>query len=392
MRIGYFDCFSGASGDMILAACINAGTDVEALRSDLDGLAVPGWSLDNQSIRKQGFAASQIDIQLDPAADKPHRHLKHICEIIERSPLPHTVGQQALAIFTRLAEAEAAVHGTTIEKVHFHEVGAIDAIIDIVGACAALHRLGIDEVRCSPIPTGNGTVTCDHGVMPVPAPATAQLLKGVPLAECDEVGELTTPTGAAILTTLAKGFGPIPAMRIERIGIGAGRRDGAKRANILRLLVGEQVADDQAETDEILTIEANLDDSSGQVIGHVYDALFACGALDVFATPIYMKKNRPGVLLTVLVPPHLRDQVETILFAETTTFGIRSHSCSRRKLTRTFDTVQTAGGPVRIKVGRRAGQVVTAAPEYEDCCRAATAAGLPLKQIMAQAVRAWQEQ
>jgi hypothetical protein len=228
--------------------------------------------------------------------------------------------------------------------------------------------------------------------MPVPAPATAQLLKGIPLAECDEVGELTTPTGAAILTTLAKGFGPIPAMRIERIGVGAGRRDGAKRANILRLLVGEQVADDQAETDEILTIEANLDDSSGQVIGHVYDALFAIGVLDVFATPIYMKKNRPGVLLTVLAPPHLRDQVETILFAETTTFGIRSYSCSRHKLARTFDTVQTAGGPVRIKIGRRAGQVVTAAPEYEDCCRAATASGLPLKQIMAQAVRAWREQ
>ena len=392
MRIGYFDCFSGASGDMILAACIDAGVELEQLRADLGGLAVPGWSLEAQTIRKQGFAATQIDVKVDASVDKPHRHLKHIREIIEKSNLPAAVAERALAVFTRLAEAEAVVHGTTIEKVHFHEVGAIDAIVDIVGACAALNRLGIDEVRCSPIPTGNGTVTCDHGVMPVPAPATAQLLKGVPLADCDEMGELTTPTGAAILTTLAAGFGPLPGMSITRIGVGAGRRDGLRRANILRLLVGEPVSDDAAETDQVLVLEANLDDTSGQIIGHVYDALFAAGVLDVFTVPIYMKKNRPAVQLTVIAPPHLRDQVETILFAETTTFGVRCHTCMRRKLVRTFDTVQTRGGPVRIKVGRRAGQVVAAAPEYEDCRRAASSTGLPLKEIMAEAMRAWQKE
>jgi pyridinium-3,5-bisthiocarboxylic acid mononucleotide nickel chelatase len=225
--------------------------------------------------------------------------------------------------------------------------------------------------------------------MPVPAPATTQLLKGVPLAECDEMGELTTPTGAAILTTLAAGFGPVPGMRIERVGVGAGRRDGQKRANILRLIIGEQVEEQASETDEIVVLETNLDDVSGQIIGHVYDKLFAAGALDVFTTPIHMKKNRPGVQLTVLAPVDIREPIEAILFAETTTFGVRAHTCTRRKLVREFDTVQTRGGPVRIKVGRRADQVLTAAPEYEDCCRAATAAGVPLKQLMEEAMRAW---
>jgi uncharacterized protein (TIGR00299 family) protein len=389
MRIGYFDCFSGASGDMILAACLDAGLGLDVLRGDLAALNVPGWSLDAQSIRKQGFAATQIDVRVDPSTDKPHRHLKHIREILEKAGLAPAVRDRALAIFTRLAEAEAAVHGTTVEKVHFHEVGAIDAIVDVVGACLALQRLGVEQVWCSAIPTGNGTVNCDHGVMPVPAPATAQLLKGVPLAGCDETGELTTPTGAAILTTLSAGYGPVPTMRIERIGIGAGRREGQRRANILRLLIGETA--EAADEDEILVLEANLDDVSGEIIGHVSDALFAAGALDVYSTPIYMKKNRPATQLTVLASPNLRDEVEAILFRETTTFGIRSHRCGRRKLDRTFDTVQTAGGEIRIKVGRWGGRVMTAAPEYEDCRQAAAAGGRPLKQVMEEAMRRWRE-
>lgn len=389
MRIGYFDCFSGASGDMILGACLNAGVDLEQMRSHLAGLNVAGMRLDAQPIRKQGFAATQVDVVIDPTADKPHRHLKHVREIIQNAQLPDSVRDRAIAIFTRLAEAEAAVHGTTIEKVHFHEVGAIDAIVDIVGASLALELLGIDQVRCSPIPTGSGTVTCDHGVMPVPAPATAELLKGVPLADCDEVGELTTPTGAAILTTLADSFGPLPAMKLERIGIGAGRRDGRTRANVLRLMIGEIGAASEDEEDEVLVLEANLDDVSGQIIGHVYDALFEIGALDVYTVPVHMKKNRPGAQLTVIAPLHLRDEVETILFAETTTFGIRSYRCSRRKLAREFETVQTPAGSIRIKVGRRAGRIVTATPEYEDCRRAAAATGKPLKQIIEEAMRLW---
>lgn len=389
MRIGYFDCFSGASGDMILAACISAGADLDALRSQLAGLNVAGFRLEARPIRKQGFAATQVEVAIDAAADKPHRHLKHVREIIQSSKLPASVRDRAIAVFTRLAEAEAAVHGTTIEKVHFHEVGAIDAIVDIVGASLALELLGIEQIRCSPIPTGSGTVTCDHGVMPVPAPATAELLKGVPLAGCDEVGELTTPTGAAILTTLAGDYGPLPTMRIERIGIGAGRRDGAKRANILRLMVGEMTSASEDEEDEILVIEANLDDVSAQVIGHLYDALFEVGALDVYTAPVHMKKNRPGTLLTVLAPQHVRNEIETILFVETTTFGIRTHHCSRRKLARTFDTVQTPAGSIRIKVGRRGGRVMTAAPEFEDCRQAAAATGRPLKEIQAEALRLW---
>lgn len=389
MRIGYFDCFSGASGDMILGACIDAGVDLDDLRRDLAGLGVPGFRLEAGKVRKRGFAATQVEVVVDPAVDKPHRHLKHIREIIEKSALSAPARDRAVAVFTRLAEAEAAVHGTTIEKVHFHEVGAIDAIVDIVGASLALERLGISHIRCAPIPTGSGTVTCDHGVMPVPAPATAELLKGVPLAACDEEGELTTPTGAALLTTLAADYGPLPAMRVERIGVGAGRREGQKRANILRLMVGEMNVASEDEEDEILVLEANLDDVSGQVIGHVYDALFEVGALDVYTTPVHMKKNRPGTQLTVLAPMHIRNEVETILFAETTTFGIRSYRCARRKLTRTFETVQTPAGSIRIKVGRRAGRVVTATPEYEDCREAAANTGRPLKEIMAEAMHLW---
>ena len=219
MRVAYFDCFSGASGDMILGACLNAGLDLEELRRELAGLAVGGFTLKAEAVRKQGFAATQFDVAVDPTVHSPHRHLKHIREILDNSKLSEMVRGRALAVFMRLAQAEADAHGTTIDKVHFHKVGAVDAIVDIVGACVALEKLGIEQVRCSPIPTGSGTLECEHGLMPVPAPATAALLKGVPLAPTDEPGELTTPTGAAILTTLAAGYGPLPAMTIERIGI-----------------------------------------------------------------------------------------------------------------------------------------------------------------------------
>lgn len=390
MRIAYFDCFSGASGDMILGALLDAGLDLDVLRGDLASLGVGGYSLSAERIRKQGFAATQFEVHIE-AADKPHRHLKHIREIIEKGRLPDLVRQRAMAIFTKLAEAEAEAHGTSVDKVHFHEVGAIDSIVDIVGACLALDRLGVEEVHCSPIPTGSGTLRCEHGVMPVPAPATARLLKGVPLAACEEMSELTTPTGAVILTTVARSYGPVPAMVIERVGVGAGKREGKTRPNILRVLIGEAVSagrfDD--ESDEVLVLEANLDDATGEVVGHVYDLLFAAGALDVYSSPIYMKKNRPATLLTVLAPPLLRETIEGMLFAETTTFGIRSHLASRHKLARTFETVETGFGPVRIKVGCRQGRVVTASPEFEDCREAAKLASRPLREIMDLAMRIW---
>lgn len=391
MRIAYFDCFSGASGDMILGACLDAGYPLERLREGLAALAVDGYAVDAAKIRKQGFAATQFDVRVDPATHKPHRHLKHIREILDNSRLPDTVRDNALKIFTRLAEVEAAAHGTTLEKVHFHEVGAIDAIVDIVGACLALEHFGVRQVHVSPIPTGNGTVRCEHGVMPVPAPATAGLLKGVPLASCEEEGELTTPTGAAILTTLATSFGALPSMIIDAIGIGAGRRDGTTRPNVLRLLLGEAVETAVAdERDQILVLETNLDDVSGEVIGHVTEKLFEAGALDVFTTPIAMKKNRPATMLTVLTEPRRRDAMEAVLFAETATFGVRAHLAERSKLARTIETVDTEVGPIRVKVGRRGDDVIAATPEYEDCRQAAARSKRALREVMELARAAWQ--
>ncbi len=377
---------------MILGACLDAGLSLDLLRADLAGLGLEGFQIEAQTVRKQGFAGTQFTVQV-ATAEQPHRHLKDIRRIIESARLEPVVRDRSLAIFTRLAEAEAAVHGTAVEKVHFHEVGAVDAIVDIVGACLALHRLAIDKVLCSPIPTGSGTIQCDHGLMPVPAPATAALLKGVPLAACDETGELTTPTGAAILTTLAAGFGPSPAMTLEKVGIGAGRREGQRRPNVLRLLIG--TADGDAvvadEADEIIVLEANLDDITAEVIGYVYDRLFAEGALDVFTSPIYMKKNRPAVQLTVLAPIALRGALEELILTETTTFGVRGYPVRRRKLVRELEMVQTDFGPIRIKVGRQGGRVVTAAPEFDDCRCAAERTGRPLRELMEQALRCWRE-
>ncbi len=393
MRIAFFDCFCGASGDMILAACIDAGLDIDRLRERIALLNLEGFRIDAQKVRKQGFAATQLQVVLEPNAPRPHRHLKHIVELIDRSRLSEPVRRRARDIFTRLAEAEAAVHGTSIEKVHFHEVGAIDAIVDIVGACLALDMLGIERVLASAIPPGSGSVRCDHGVMPVPAPATAELLKGVPLASCDEPGELITPTGAAILTTLSAGFGPMPAMTLERIGVGAGQREGQTRPNILRLVVGQAVeADHDRETDEILVLQANLDDVTGQVLGHVCEKLLEAGALDVFTTPIYMKKNRPATEISVLAPRAARGAMEDVLFAETTTFGIRSYPVHRSKLSRSIEAVKTEFGEIRIKIGRRGDRVVRVSPEFEDCRQAARQSGRPLLEVMELARRAWQQQ
>jgi len=386
MRIAWFDCFSGASGDMILGACLDAGAPIEAVRAELATLPLAGYELLAQKIRKQGFAATQVEVRMDPAAERPHRHLKHVRQIIEDSRLSDRVKARAVAVFTRLAEAEAAAHGTTIEKVHFHEVGAVDAIVDVVGACVALDLLGVDEVRCSPIPTGTGTVTCEHGVMPVPAPGTANLLRGVPLAACDEPAELTTPTGAAILTTLATAFGPLPAMTLERTGYGAGRREGRTRPNLLRVLLGRSQAD--RESDEILVIEANIDDSTPEVLGYVVEKLLTAGAVDAFCTPIYMKKNRPAVMITALVEPARQSAIEDIILGETTTFGLRSYRAGRTKLDRSHVVVETPYGAIRVKVGRRGGRLVTASPEFEDCRAAAERAGVPLREVMAAAMRA----
>ncbi len=388
MKTAYFDCFSGAGGDMIVAALIDAGANADAIRDGFASLGLDGYALSIERISKQGFAATRFHVELDKQADQPHRHLATITDILDRSTLPLTVKQKATRIFQRLAEAEAKVHGTSVEEVHFHEVGAVDAILDVVGAVLALELLGVERVVCSPIPTGSGTVTCEHGVMPVPAPAAAELLKGIPIASCDEVGEMTTPTAAAVLTTLANDFGPLPNVTLSDIGYGAGTREGRTRPNLLRVLLGEAADHDEADADEITVLETNLDDASPELVGHCTERLLDEGALDVYAVPIHMKKSRSGVVLTVLCQHHQVPAMERILFAETTTFGIRRHSVTRTKMQRRHEAVTTPFGQVRMKVGTRGG-VETVSPEYEDCKAAAAKHGVPLRDVIAAANAAW---
>lgn len=387
MTTAYFDCFNGAAGDMTVASLIHAGADAESLRQQLTALPVTGYELTIESVTKQGFAATRFHVALDETAHQPHRHLKHIVEILDGSKLSSSVIHKAKRIFTRLAEAEAKVHGTSIEKVHFHEVGAVDAILDVTGAVLALESLGVDRIVASPIPVGSGTVTCDHGIMPVPAPATAELLRGVPIAPTEETGELTTPTGAAILTTLADAFGPMPDMRIERIGYGAGTRDGRTRPNVLRVMLGSTAA--AGETDEVAVLETNLDDATPEVIAHAMDRLFEAGALDVYTLPIQMKKGRGGTMLCVLCDTERAGELESLLFVETPTFGVRRTTMRRAKLSRRLETIETEYGTIRIKVGTREG-VTTSAPEYEDCRAAAQAHHVALRTVMTAAQHAWQ--
>jgi uncharacterized protein (TIGR00299 family) protein len=388
MRTCYFDCFSGAGGDMIIAALLDAGASINHLRSALATLPLSGFEISAERIKKQGFAATAFEVQFDE--DQPHRHLSTILEIIRGGQLSERVTDQACTIFQRLAEAEAAVHGTDVEKVHFHEVGAIDAIVDVTGACLALEQLGVEEVACAPIPTGSGTVTCAHGVMPVPAPATALLLKGVPLADCDEVGELTTPTAAAILTTLTHKFSQPGGSSIESIGYGAGTREGKSRPNLLRVFIGE--ARPAAESDTVVMLQANIDDQNPEQIGYAVGKLLDGGALDAYCHSIYMKKGRPGLLLTVLCEPERVQAVEALIFAETTTFGVRRQLMQRSKLERRHDTVTLPHGEVRMKIGSRDGRVVTAAPEFEDCSRIAEQTGTAVREVMELATRNWRAQ
>jgi uncharacterized protein (TIGR00299 family) protein len=359
----------------------------DTLRAELAKLNLPGYELDIRQISKQGFNATRVEVK---RSGRPgHRSLHDIEAIIDDSALSEPVRTRARSVFRRLAQAEAKVHGSKIEKVHFHEVGAVDAIVDVAGAAIGVDALGLQEIACSPIPTGNGTVRCEHGVLPIPAPATAELLTGIPLAECAEVGELTTPTGAAILTSLTSQFGPIPAMTVECCGYGAGSRDGSERPNLLRLFVGEGHGD-ATETDSVVVLETNLDDATGEQIGHAFEALFAAGALDAFVTPVAMKKNRPGILLSAIVPLERQSACEEVFFAETGTFGIRGRVCTRRKLARSTETVSTPFGDIRIKLGRLSGRVVVAAPEYEDCAAAARTHDTSLCDVMSVARTAWQ--
>jgi uncharacterized protein (TIGR00299 family) protein len=389
VRIAYFDCFNGVAGDMLLAALHDAGCPADALRGTINSLALPGVKVHAQRAQVHGLAAMRIQVVVGSGAPQRHRHLPQIVEIIERAALSDRVKRQSVAIFRHLAEAEAAVHATGVENVHFHEVGADDAIVDIVCTCAALEHLGVEAVQCSPIPPGSGAVACEHGVMPVPAPATALLLKGAPLASTDEPGELATPTGVAIVTTLAQQFGPLPEMTVERLGVGAGSREGKTRPNILRVFIGDTGGQADMEADTVIVLETQVDDASGQVLAHTLERALGAGALDAYIVPITMKKTRPGCLLTVLTRPADMHALETLVFEETGTLGIRRHAMQRSKLRRRHVTVSTAFGDIRVKVGQRGERAVRAWPEYEDCAAAALRHDVPLRQVQDAVLEAW---
>ncbi len=388
MRIAYLDCASGISGDMTLGALVDAGVDLEALNAAVKSLGLPGVNLVAQQVKKKGFRATQITVEHEP--EHKHRHLHHIAAMIDGSQLTAPQKDLAHRIFRRLAEAEAKVHGSTIEKVHFHEVGAVDSIADIVGAAVGFTLLGAERIVCSSVPTGTGFVQIAHGRCSIPAPATAELLKGVPLAESQVLCELTTPTGAAILASLVDAYGPVPAMSIERIGYGAGQKDLEEQANLLRMLVGS--VDTSAGSERLWVVETNLDDTSGEWIGHAISRLWDAGVLDVYTTAIQMKKNRPGVVLTALCDAQVVSAVEAILFRETNTLGIRRWQVERRKLRREAREVQTPWGPVAGMLAWVDESTPRFSPEFESCRLVAERHGVPLPTVYEAALNAFRTQ
>jgi uncharacterized protein (TIGR00299 family) protein len=384
-RLVYFDAASGASGDMILGAVVDLGLPLELLREELGKMSLGGYRLEASRVTRSGLAATKVDVHVDEPGSA-HRHLKHILGLLESSGLEADVKDRAAGLFRRLAEAEAAVHGTSPEKVHFHEVGAVDSLVDIVGGVIALRWLGAERFASSPLNVGSGTVEMAHGTFPVPPPATARLVAGVPVYGAGE-GELLTPTGALLVTAHATAYGPLPSMTIEATGHGAGSRETRGRPNVLRLVKGEESTD--AAGDRVLVLETEVDDAAPQLLGPLVERLLDTGALDAFLTPVQMKKGRPGILVTVLAPPARRAEIEELLFRETTTLGVRRQEWDRTVLERETVTVDTAYGPIRVKIGRRAETVYNAWPEFEDCQRAAAENEVAVKQVLAEALAVW---
>ena len=450
-RIAYLDCFSGISGDMFLGALIDAGVPVELFQRTVEALDI-GATLEITRVNRSGISATKVDVVVNgeteaPREHNPHpfhhetghahehshapspehthdlvnqsssaslrqarsvahshgRHLTEIRQIISRASISESAKRTAITIFEKLGAAEAKIHNVPMEKIHFHEVGAVDAIVDIVCITVGAEALGVKEFVCSPLNLGGGAVQCAHGTFPVPAPATVELLKGVPVYSGEIQKELVTPTGAAIVATLASRFETLPAMQVEKIGYGAGTRDFAGQPNVLRVVVGQEFGADLADKDvrptqarptptgedSVTVLEANLDDLSPQVFGYVMEKLFEAGALDVFGTPVQMKKNRPGTLLTVLAKASDATNLTKIIFAETTTLGVRRREERRQVLAREWQTVSTRFGEIRIKVASMNGTVSNYAPEYEDCRRIAADQRVPLKQVMQEAVQAY---
>lgn len=388
MRIAYLDCASGISGDMMLGALLDAGVDLAKVQAGVDSLGLPSCQLVTAETKKCGFRALQLTVAHEP--EHKHRHLHHIDAMIEGSSLSDNQKSLAKRIFLRLAEAEAKVHGTTVQKVHFHEVGAVDSIADIVGSAIAWDLLGVDRVVSSPIPTGTGFVEIAHGRCAIPAPATAELLQGLPLASSSVEGELTTPTGAAIVAALVDEFGPVPAMTIERIGYGAGQKD-FEHPNLLRLIVGESSATGSSLSGDTITLlETNLDDATGEAIGHCTALLWQGGALDVATLALSMKKNRPGILLQVQCAPSDAEKLATIIFRETTALGLRRSALQRWTLPRRNVTVRTPYGEIAGVAASlpRGGERFS--PEYDACATAAQRHQIALVQVEAAARAAFE--
>ena len=415
-RVLYFDCFSGISGDMALGAMLDAGLPLEELKRALGTLSLGNAHVHAERVLRAGVSATRFTVHEHPHGHEqhshgaavgsgpsqghghahdhahdhhPHRSLPEIFSLIDRSGLTPDGRARAKAMFERLAEAEAAIHQMPVDRVHLHEVGALDSIIDIVGIVFAMEWAGADTIVCSPLNVGGGMVSSAHGLFPVPAPATVRLLGEAPVYSGAVQKELTTPTGALIATTFAGSLGPLPAMAVERVGYGAGARDEPSTPNVLRILIG-RAAENTREAERVTVIECEIDDMNPQIFGVVMDQLNAAGALDVFYTPVQMKKNRPGTLLTVVARPDRRGAIADIIFRETTTIGLRHYEVDRECLPRELVTVETPLGAVRFKVARRDGRVVNAVPEFEDCSRLAAAHHLPVKEVQAIAVRAYQ--
>jgi uncharacterized protein (TIGR00299 family) protein len=382
-RVVYFDCPSGASGDMILGTLVDAGVPLEALRGELGRLGLAGWTLAAREVRRGAFRATKVDVGVDRDAHRHQRNLADITAILSASTLAPEVVGPATRIFTRLAEAEARVHGSSVDDVHFHDVGAVDAIVDVTGAVVALRLLGAERVHVSALPVGGGFVDGPHGRMPVPGPGTAELLRGFPVVDTGVRAELVTPTGAAILTTLAAGAGRMPAMTVERVGYGAGTADLPGTANVLRSFVGE--ATEAAATETVVQVETTIDDMSPQLYEPLIERLFEAGALDVFLTPVIMKRSRPGTVLTALCPPGQVGALTRVLFAESSTLGVRWSEMARARLEREMVTLTTAYGALPFKVSRLEGRVITLTPEFADVVRIARQRALPVREVLDQA-------
>jgi pyridinium-3,5-bisthiocarboxylic acid mononucleotide nickel chelatase len=412
-RLLYFDCFSGISGDMVLGALLDAGLPMPALKGALGSLAVGGYHVHAERVLRAGISATKFMVEEDGARhahphdhasepqapspeprahshshSHPHRSLPEIYGLIDKAALSPAGRDRAKALFERLAEAEAAIHDMPVEKVHLHEVGALDSIIDIVGAVFGLEWLGVDRIVSSPLNVGGGMVHSAHGHFPVPAPATVKLLGSAPVYSGTVQKELVTPTGALLVSSYASSFGPIPAMAIDQVGYGAGDNDFPSTPNVLRILVG-RAADAQPAGERVVVIECEIDDMNPQLFGVAMDRLYAAGALEVFYVPVQMKKNRPGTLLTVVAPPQLRSSLSDIIFTETTTIGVRYAELDRECLRREYVTVKTSVGDVRMKLAWRDGRLVNAVPEFEDCNTLAAANHLPVKEIQSLAVKAF---